>query len=153
MLLVSFPALALFSEFVSVSPTNEISHQDMRPTIKSQGNNVVINVPYIEGEQKYWLIISDQRLPKHKQNFREAIWSVNAVHSGIMLIAPLGYQFQQQRDKLTIKDEKPEIQIVLPRTLAMHSYVYYDYPKSVYDGGTYYTIDIPSFLQKHISQK
>lgn len=50
LLLVSFPALASFSLFVSVSPTNEIS--DMRPTIKSQGNKVVINVPYIEGEQK-----------------------------------------------------------------------------------------------------
>jgi len=143
LLIVSFPAFGIFSQFVSISPANEKNHQDMRPTIKSKGDSVAITIPYIDGEQKYWLIVSDKMLPTQKQNFREVIWSGNVVHSGIVLIAPLGYHFQEQ---------KPAIQIVLPRALAMHSYIYYDYPKSIYDGGFYYTIDIPSYLQKQVSR-
>jgi len=143
LLLVTFPAFGIFSEFVSISPANEKSHQDMRPTIKSKDDAVAVSIPYIEGKQKYWLIVSDKMLPTQKQNFREVIWSGNFVNSGIVLIAPLGYHFQEK---------KPAIQIVLPRALAMHSYIYYDYPKSIYDGGFYYTIDIPSYLQKHVSR-
>lgn len=151
LLLVTFPTFASFSMFLSISPANENNNQDIRPTIKSKGDSVAVSIPYIEGERKYWLIVSDKMLPTHKQNFRDVIWSGNIVHPGIILIAPLGYPFQEHPDQLVSKD-KPEIQIVLPRTLAMHSYIYYDYPKSIYDGGFYYTIDIPSYLQKHVSR-
>lgn len=120
----------------------------MRPTIKSRGDLITISVPYQDGQKKYWLIVSDKQLPQSKQNFRKMIWDVKVMPLDITLMVPLRNPFKENCGKLQNKEEKLYTQIVLPRTMAMHSYIYYDYPTFVMDGGFYYSIDIPSYLQK-----
>jgi hypothetical protein len=150
-LLVTSAALADFSQFVSVSPDNENKNQEVRPIIARKENVVTVRVPYRDGPKKYWLIVSDKPLRNGEQEFRDFIWkgagTRTRTRTDIALLVPLGPSVQRKQGG-DIGDEKSEIQLILSYQLAQRAYIYYDFPTLVFDGGFYYTIDIPSYVKQ-----
>ena len=118
----------------------------MRPTIARRGDVVTVSIPYLDGPKKYWLIISDKPLRNDEQEFRDFIWKGAANRTNIVLFAPLAPTYQ--RLSSDTKDERPEIKLVLPYDLARRAYIYHDFPTPVFDGGFYYTVDIPSYIKQ-----
>ena len=82
-----------------------------------------------------WLIITEQYFPPRKQNFREYIWSRSKDESRIQL-----------RAKLHRMDDRDFAEVVISRATMSRAYIYIDYPREVYDGGWYYSIDLSTFV-------
>lgn len=146
-LLVASAVSADFSQFVSISPNNENKYQEVRPVITRQENLVTVRVPYRDGPKKYWLIVSDKPLRNGEQEFRDFIWKGAGTRTDIILLVPLGPSVQRKQGG-DIRDENSEIQLILPYQLAQRAYIYHDFPMLVFDGGFYYTIDIPSYVKQ-----
>jgi hypothetical protein len=147
LLLVASAAPASFSQFVSLSPDNENKYQEVRPVITRKENVVTVRIPYRDGPKKYWLIVSDKPLRNGEQEFRDFIWKGAGTRTDIVLLVPLGPSVQRTQGG-DIREEKSEIQLVLPYQFAQRAYIYHDFPTLVKDGGFYYTIDIPSYVKQ-----
>ena len=146
-LLVTSAASAIFSQFVSVSPNNENKYQEVRPAVTRNGDVVTVSIPYRDGPKKYWLIISAKPLRNGEQEFRDFIWKGTSARTDIVLFASLAPSLQRTLSGDT-RDERSEIRLVLPYKLAQRAYIYHDFPVAVFDGGFYYTVDIPSYLKQ-----
>jgi hypothetical protein len=146
-LLVTSTSFAAFSKFVVVSPDTENTHQELKPEIKNENGLVSVRIPYQESDKKYWLIVSDKQLQKENLNFRSLIWEGASARSDILLIAPLAPNAQP----LTPKGKKPQLRDItlqLSSDLAQRAYIYHDFSDPVLDGGFFYTVDIPSYLNR-----
>ncbi len=134
--LFAFEANAAFSMFVHVTPENQ----------KEYGFHVCVDRNYLDtelvevrirGEQPLrggWLIITHEYVDESGQQFREYIWNDNATDSPIESITDL------QHD-----EEYGVTRVLLPQDAFPRSYLYFDFPEPVFDGGFYFSIDLSTF--------
>jgi hypothetical protein len=145
-LFIASPAYSAFRGFVSISPATESKHLNFTPVITIQDSFIEVKLPYVDnGSKKYWLVIADKPLNSIEQDFNR-IKLLNA-RTDISLLTQLSPAF----DNAT-KDQKQEIRLKLSHELARRAYIYFDFFNLVADGGYYYTIDIPSYIQKNKSE-
>ena len=138
LVLVASVAGAAFSAFVHVTPDNQQEH----------GFDVCINRNYLDmqlteirirGERPLkggWLITTREYVEPSGQRFREYIWDDSIDDSPIESITEL------QHD-----EEAGATRVLMPQEMLSRSYLYFDFPEPVFDGGFFYSIDLSTFAQ------
>jgi hypothetical protein len=145
-LFIALPAHSIFRGFVSISPATDSKHLNFTPVITIQDSFIEVKLPYVNhGSKKYWLVIADRTLNSAEQDFKR-IMQLNS-RTDIALLT----QLSPASDDAT-KDQKQEIRLRLSHELAQRAYIYFDFFNFVFDGGYYYTIDIPSYIKKNKSE-
>ena len=139
-------AQAAFSQFVVITPQNEKEH-GIQVGISPAGDGngkYILTVPVVTGFKQTWFVLSRDRLDGPKQNLREYIWSSGREGDpGIVVLTSL-----HQDDEHSAKADANMgyAEILLDKEIIDRSYVFIDFPASVFDGGFYYSIDLGSYL-------
>lgn len=129
-------ANAVFSAFAYVTPETQEQYGFEvcldRGSLDTESVNVSVRSerPMKGG----WLITTFRYVEPEGQEFRRFIWDETAEDSPIESIAELRY------------DEESGTPIVsVPRDTLLRSYLYFDFPQPVFDGGYYFSIDLSTF--------
>ena len=141
-------AFAIFSEFVVITPNNEAQHSFLiqaQPLKNKPGFTRVKVIGPIHNHMGVWLIECKQSLLPESQNFRMTIWGYKQFNDDIIKITPL------TPDQTTLpgkgSQKYPYVEVVLSNKVMQRSYLYIDFPREVKDGGYYYSIDLPYYLE------
>ena len=141
-------AFAAFSAFVVITPDNEAEYPFLiqaQPLENQPGYTRVKVIGPVDGSQKAWLIECKQSLLSESQNFRMTIWGYTQFNDDIIKITPL------TPGKTTLPEKGDQqysyVEVVLPNKVMQRSYLYIDFPREVRDGGYYYSIDLPYYLE------
>lgn len=133
---IGLSSKAIFSMFVSVSPQTMESYE-LKVKFSKVKKGYKVKVSNITKDSG-WLILMKEPLPVDKQNFRGLVWNKD-FESGRMV---------KDISKVFSKSNKTkEVEIVVKESLIKRSYLYFDHPVEVEDGGFYYTVDLPSFYK------
>jgi len=148
MLLHANIVLAAFSAFVVITPENEAKHPFLiqAQPVENQPDLTRIRViGSVAGNKKVWLIVCKQRLLPGGQNFRTTIWEGRENNNDIVNITQL------KPGQITLPETGSQqyayVEVVLSNDEMQRSYLYIDYPREVYDGGYYYSIDLAYYLE------
>ena len=135
LMLVASAASAAFSQFVHVTPENQDEY----------GFGVCVDWNYLDmelvevmisGERPLrggWLITTHEYVDPAGQQFRQYIWGETA-DSPIESITDL------QHD-----EEAGVTRVLLPREMFSRTYLYFDFPEPVFDGGFFFSIDLSTY--------
>ena len=97
----------------------------------------------MDGHKHAWLIEGTKQLQPNDLEFREYIWSGkdenNHVKSKRKIEVIEGELVPDQNQS------KLYLEVSILKDKINRSYVYLDFPNVVFDGGFYYTIDLPSY--------
>ena len=96
-----------------------------------------------------WLIISKRKLTPDEQIRRFDIWKPDRVNEDLLVVAKLQPKFDMVLDEEE-KRYKPiqrDFELTLHENMIQHAYIYIDFPRSVFDGGYYYSIDLATFIE------
>jgi hypothetical protein len=115
-------------------------------------DHVTVQVPIIGGSRQYWLIVCKEPLNPERQNFRGIVQTLKGSgrppqekREDVVLIAPLTAG-RGETPEAADKTNSTTVTIQLSLELAERSYIYVDYPHMVMDGGYFWAIDIPRFV-------
>ena len=124
--------------FVHVTPENQ----------EEYGFDVCVDRDYLDmdlievmirGERPLrggWLITTREYVDPSGQQFRQYIWDETAADSPIESITDLAHD-----------EEAGVTRVLLPRDIFPRSYLYFDFPEPVFDGGFYFSIDLSTFAE------
>jgi hypothetical protein len=132
---------ARFSAFMAVTP--EIAKQQkFEVRITPDPKNKAFLLVDVTGVTYHdaWLITVDKRLAPEQQSFRDFIW--NGKFSGGKVLESQHVWHNKDQTNLP---PLPEFRVRKDR--AASTYLYMDHPGEVCDGGFYYSIDLPAFLE------
>ena len=147
-LLYTNTAFAAFSAFVVITPDNEAEYPFLiraQPLENQPGYTRVKVIGPVDGSKKAWLIECKQSLLSESQNFRMTIWGYEQFNDDVIKITPL----KPGQTTLPGKGSQtyPYVEVVLSNKVMQRSYLYIDFPREVRDGGYYYSIDLPYYLE------
>ena len=134
--LFAIKANAAFSAFAHVTPETQEQYGFEvcvdRGALDTESVNVSVRAerPLRGG----WQITTFRYVEPEGQEFRRFIWDETAEDSPIESIAELRYD-----------DESGMPIVSVPRGAFMRSYLYFDFPEPVFDGGYYFSIDLSTF--------
>ena len=126
-----------FSKFVDITPATQQEH-DINVSVTYESNNLyVINFTWESSLKQCWLItFKPNEVPKTQRNFRNFIWDETANKQSIEEIKKLS------------GNQDGFIKIQIPEATVNRSFIIIDFPYAVFDGGFFYTIDLPEFLKE-----
>ena len=145
LLLAAQGALAVFSEFVHITPERRDDY-GLEVCVSSDAkdiNSVLIRVRIPkDGHKVAWLITSTSHLDPEEQKFLNNIWKDPEGKS------PSSDSPIVKLSLIEHTDGDPEnVQIERPRGEMSNSYVYVDFPNVVFDGGYFYSVDLDAFSE------
>ena len=94
-----------------------------------------------------WLITCSWELADDQNEFRERIWKSDLNDSHIDVPAEPGDSPAPTCTKDDLRAENGFVEVILSANLMSRSYIYIDHPHPLFDGGFYYTIDLPEYLR------
>jgi hypothetical protein len=133
LLLFGGPLFAFFSAFERITPSSEESEHHPKVKFEKSGeNDYLVSISNV-GKHAWFVVCTEER-KQNKREFREVIWKTPGAKSDdIELVVPLRLG-EDRASQVQISDE-----------FISRSYIVIDFPVPVFDGGFYYTIDIPEF--------
>ncbi len=132
--LIALEANAVFSGFAYVTPETEADYPIEVCVDQSGTGPIEVSVQFEHGSKRGWLITTHHYLDRHSQEFRQILWDDSATDSPIESISRLQYDGETEITRVSV-----------PRELFARSYLYFDFPRPVYDGGWYYSVDLSTF--------
>lgn len=138
LLLISFSAAAIFSQFVQVTSENIKNHKG-EMLVKKVGNEFEFQLKGIN-DHHAWLITTDKPI-KGNAIFRSYIWHKKFESGKIIKID----NFYNNKDK-TKYGVIPKFKV--PADEVNRTYLYMDSPVQIEDGGFYYTFVLGSFISQ-----
>lgn len=139
---------AAFSAFVVITPDNEAEYPFLiktQPLDNQPGYTRVRVTGPISDDKGVWLVECKKSLLADSQNFRMTIWGYKQFNDDIIKITRV------TPGKSTMPGGGSQlfthIEVVLPNDKMQRSYLYIDFPREVKDGGYYYSIDLPYYLE------
>lgn len=140
-------ATAAWSGFAHVTPDTEAEYSIEVLVEQDTGREDMfrIRLNAIEGGYKNaWLVVAEERLSAAEQERRRYTW-VGVPHGkGVMIKAPL-YPVGDSNERY--------YEVELSAEVIRKAYVYIDYPVPVLDGGYYYSIDLPAYMDAQRAQE
>ena len=141
-------AFAYFSSFEVITPDNEAEHLFLiqsQPLVNQLGYTRVRVIGPIDDHRGVWLVECKKSLLPESQNFRMTIWGYKQFNDDIIKITRLkpGQTTLPGRDSQLFA----YVEVVLSNDKMQRSYLYIDFPREVRDGGYYYSIDLPYYLE------
>lgn len=159
-LIIPFLILVLFkssyatwSSFAHVTPETEKEYKiKVELLIDSTDTSrflVKIKAPRKSHSKKVWLVVSDKKIEKENQKFRDFFWF--GKHSKDIVIWSMLKPIEKNphvytAEQRAVKQEKFEI--IIKKKLLTTTYIYIDFPSVTYDGGYFYSIDLATYLNK-----
>ncbi|WP_148747789.1 hypothetical protein [Colwellia echini] len=155
-LLLSFHVQASWLKFGHVTPFTESEYKiEINASIsKINKTSVNFHLTNLPKNKDVFLIQTKEHRPSYEQKFREEIWD-EYIEENRRTKMNTGYEKNQSNpiilnvklkpvsvDKYGIKVYSIDIDKEKMKT----SYIYIDYPKSVRDGGYYYSIDLKEYI-------
>ncbi len=135
-MLLSCSGWAIFSQFVRVTPKVKSDHL-LKVRVEEQGDNYLITLSEIK-KSNGWQIELDKSVTPDHQNFRELIWSDHYPYAKVV----------KKSEILTSeKGSTKVLKIKVSKTKVKSTYLYFDYPTMIMDGGFYFTVDLSSFVK------
>lgn len=135
-LFFSSSLLAVFSAFERITPTKENPH-DHHPKVelkKIEKNEYLLTVSKAKGHA--WLIVCEKEREVYERELRGVIWKYpNAKTDDIEHIS-----------EVEISDKRI-VEFRISEDIISRCYIAMDFRTPVFDGGYYYTIDIPEFYR------
>jgi hypothetical protein len=145
----SLQALAQFSAFEIVAPDTQDRLNDEIKSLsveKMEDGRFIVKVPKFRSKH-VWLITCSSELGYGQSEFRDNIWNRDSHDSNIYVLAKPG----DSPVPCTVDDRRAEsgfVEVILSNDLMSRSYIYIDYPHGVFDGGYYYSVDLPAYLRQ-----
>ena len=111
---------------------------------------IIVTVPVVPAFKEYKVITATKPLDRKFLKFREFLWDINdkPIPPYITSIVTLGQKFDRWK-----QPHKPlgSATFKVHLKLLDKTYLYYDFPTSVLDGGEYYTMILSEFpITKHL---
>lgn len=149
-ILVAIPANATWSSFAYVTPETE-NNYGLKIEVskieneKGKYRTKIFGITNDEMKQA-WLIISSEKLTENEQNLRSYIWESIKPSKYILVKAKLN---PNKSFSFETKKKPGHYEVDLSSVMMERAYIYIDFPVKVYDGGWYYSIDLPAYLARH----
>lgn len=140
-------AQAVFSQFVVITPENETEYGiEVRVSPLGDGTRrYILTVPVVRDFKQTWFVMSRSRLQGRNRNLRDFIWSGGKEGDpGIVAVTELHPDGKYPE---TAGSKIRYAEILLHEGVADRSYVYIDYPGTVFDGGFYFLVDLGAYLK------
>ena len=137
--------LAIFSAFEVVKPGTKHEKTLGIKVLHSKNleNCTIEFFPYGYDHKHAWLVVSSRPLTNKEQELREYVWGQSAKPSSIELFVKLSPMKHEQVNEENAKDSR--YIVTLSSELASRSYVYFDFPQVVFDGGYYYSVPLDNY--------
>lgn len=141
-------AEAVWSAFAHVTPDAEAQYgiDVLVQPAGAQEEMFRVRVDAIEYEHKHaWLVVAGERLSSSGQELRNEIWGLTPSVDKVVLV----------KAELQPFGEAGELyyEIELSADIIQRAYIYIDFPSLTADGGYYYSIDLPAYLEAHRSRR
>lgn len=149
----SLQAQAQFSCFEQIESDSDYMEHWMHEEIhslrveKRDDGSFLVKVPELS-RKHVWLITCSGELADDQNEFRESIWKSDLNDSHIDVPVEPGDSPAPSCTKDDLRAENGFVEVVLSANLMSRSYIYIDYPRPLFDGGCYYTINLPAYLRK-----
>ena len=150
----SRPAFGAFSEFVVLTPKNDLYHGFRIQTfpVPSQADHTRVRVTWpLDEYQQMWLVECKKSLPTEQQNFRPLVWGETDEDGVVVSIKPM--ERQSVAGAETERVQYAYVEIALPNEQLTRSYLYIDFPQPLNDGGYYYSIELAYYLDGPLGKK
>jgi hypothetical protein len=148
--IISLQSHAGFSMFLNVEPDTpyELDEgiESMRVE-KMEDGSFLVKVPEFLFKH-IWLITCNWELKDDQKELRDDIWKSNKDDRVLDVTAKQGDNSAQTCTKDVMSAEDGFVDVILSDDFMSRSYIYIDYPNPVFDGGYYYSIDLPAYLRK-----
>jgi hypothetical protein len=139
LVLYAAPCYATWSGLAHVTPETQEKFKIRVCIAEVPTDNLSVEV-YVwtrRADATGWVITTKEYVQPSRQSFRRYIWNDQIDDSPIESIESIEY------------DEVPiPIRVYLNRSLLSRSYVYFDWPTPIFDGGYYYSIDLSTFADR-----
>ncbi len=134
---------SFFSMFTIITPQNN-QVKNFTPLVKAtqSSSHIKFSISNIT-KSAAWLIQTDKPLSGNKLNFRSLIWDKNFTPAK----AIVKQIFPQKTFWGSIKKISKTLSISIKLKDAKTSYIYFDHPTPVQDGGEYFTVDVSKFIK------
>ena len=157
LLAFAIEATASWSKFAHVTSENEDTYK-FNISVQRQSSNpeiydIKFRSDFFDPNRSLgkcaWLIISKRELTPEEQIRRFDIWKPDSVNEDLLVVAKLLPKFDMVLDEEDnrYKTAQRDFELTLHESMINHAYIYIDFPRSVFDGGYYYSIDLATYIE------
>jgi hypothetical protein len=125
-----------FSKFINITPPTQQEHNITVSISPEKNESYTVSFLWKNSSKHCWLIVfKEGDAPKTQRNFRDFIWNKNLDMKSVEKIEPL------------LGNTDGVIELKLAKEAINRSFIIIDFPQIVFDGGFFYTIDLPEFFE------